>query len=400
MTSVNGDAPSGRAPHVLLVTTRSDDRHLGGSAMRFAMTRRALLSIGTVNVVLYDDAPRERLAPWDAATPTLITLRSRRRPGRLLLALQPALARWRVIDRLILGRWTAVHPIDLADVDVVWFFKMSTVVRWQASMPANAAVVVDFDDLEENTRLHRSRLTAWFDRSVTAGLRRRLSKRSDCVTFCSDLDVARAGLRDARVLPNAVATPDPARLTELPLEPRILFVARWDYQPNREALEWFVRQVLPDIRERIPEAIVRIVGPGSEHLAADVLGCVDAVGAMDSLEPLYAWARICIAPLRTGSGTRVKILEAMAHMRPVVTTPVGLEGIDATWGVDCLVAQSREDFGAACITALSDLDLSHRLAASGRALVESRYSSAAFDAAVRAATKAARTHRDAPIRRQ
>lgn len=390
----------GSRPRIVIVTTRSDDRHLGGSAIRFGLTRRALEQLGDVSVMLFDDVPAEVHRGGRVGDLAVIRRRTRRRPDRALVALNGLAARAAWLDRMIQGRWTPDRPVPTDDVDLLWFFKMSTRVRWQGGTPPSTAVVVDFDDLEERTRSHRGRLTAAVDRWGTLGLRRRLARHADVVSVCSDDDRARAGTSRAAVLPNAVAGSDPARNTRLPPGPQVLFVGRLDYLPNREAVEWFVVEVLPIIRRARPDVRVRVVGPGAVHLDPAVAECVDAVGAVSEVAEHYEWSRICVAPLFTGSGTRVKILEAMSFGRPVVATRLGAEGIDARPGVDLLVADDARSFAAACLSLLHPRGPADAVAASGRALVDSRYSPAAFTDAVARIVAAARSRRDARMARR
>jgi glycosyltransferase involved in cell wall biosynthesis len=391
---------AGSKPRIVIITTRSDDRHLGGSAVRFGLTRRALEQLGDVSVMLFDDVPAEMHRDGPVADVTLIRRLTRRRPDRALVALNCLAARAAWLDRMIQGRWTPDRPVPADDVDLLWFFKMSTRVRWQGGTPASAAVVVDFDDLEESTRAHRGRLTAALDRWGTLGLRRRLARRADAVSVCSDDDRARAGTSGAAVLPNAVAGPGPSWNPALPPGPHVLFVGRLDYRPNREAVEWFVVEVLPIIRRSRPDVRVRVVGPGAVHLDPAVAECVDAVGAVGELAEHYAWSRICVAPLFTGSGTRVKILEAMSFGRPVVATTLGAEGIDVRPGVDLLVADDPHTFAEACVSVLDPRGPADAVAASGRDLVDSRYSPAAFTEGVARIVAAARSRRDARVSRR
>ncbi|MEZ4500780.1 MAG: glycosyltransferase [Thermomicrobiales bacterium] len=105
------------------------------------------------------------------------------------------------------------------------------------------------------------------------------------------------------------------------------------------------------------------------------------LGWVPDLEVIYRDADAVIIPLRAGGGTRIKLLEAAAHRRPVVTTTIGAEGIDVTNGRDCLIADNATDFAAACVRLANDPALAARLGRHGEDLVRSRYTlSAMIDA--------------------
>ncbi len=120
----------------------------------------------------------------------------------------------------------------------------------------------------------------------------------------------------------------------------LVFVGSMDYYPNAEAAISFSRDVWPLVRGRIPEARLVIVGanPGPAVLALSELPGVNVTGTVPDVRPYYGSALTAIVPLRTGGGTRLKILEAMAAGVPVVSTPLGAEGLEVTPGKDILIA--------------------------------------------------------------
>jgi glycosyltransferase involved in cell wall biosynthesis len=172
-----------------------------------------------------------------------------------------------------------------------------------------------------------------------------------------------------------------------------------DYPPNRLGITWFVTQVLPVLRRKVPGVQVRVVGPGAAHLDPAVARVVDTRGAVEDLSEHYIWARACIAPLFTGSGTRVKIIEAMTYGRPVVATSLGAEGIDGRVGHDLLVGNDVESFAAACLTLLNPDGPAESIAGNGRRLADSCYSPTAFGEAVSRVVSVARERRDARVHR-
>ncbi len=120
----------------------------------------------------------------------------------------------------------------------------------------------------------------------------------------------------------------------------IVFTGRMDYWPNIDAVQWFAREVLPVLRQRVPSARFWIVGaaPASDVRALAALPGVQVTGRVPDTRPWLAAADVVIAPLRIARGIQNKLLEAMAMARPVVATPEAFEGVQAVPGRDILLA--------------------------------------------------------------
>jgi polysaccharide biosynthesis protein PslH len=178
------------------------------------------------------------------------------------------------------------------------------------------------------------------------------------------------------VVPNGV---DLARLRPptgaADLPPRAVFVGKMDYRPNVEGIGWFVDEVLPRIRERVPAFELAVVGrnPAPAVAALGARDGVSIVGAVPDPTPHLHGATVAVVPLRAGSGTRLKVLEALAAGTPVVSTPLGVEGLDVVAGRHVLVAEGTEGFAGAVVALLGDRDRRAGLARAGRRLVEERY---------------------------
>jgi len=179
----------------------------------------------------------------------------------------------------------------------------------------------------------------------------------------------------AVVVPNGVET---TRLspTPLPCAPRVVFTGALHTLPNRDGIAWFCREVWPAVRERIPEAELSVVGarPPDEILALAELEGVSVHPDVPDVAPFLEAARVAVVPLRIGSGSRLKALEAMAAARPVVGTRIGLGGLEAELDRDALAADEPGAFAEALARCLTDDALARRLASNGRRLVEERYS--------------------------
>jgi glycosyltransferase involved in cell wall biosynthesis len=184
------------------------------------------------------------------------------------------------------------------------------------------------------------------------------------------------GARRAVVVPNGV---DCELFRSLPCgradrPPLILYLGSMSWGPNVSAAAFVAREVLPGLRDRRPGARLRIVGrsPGPEVRALGDLPGVEVVGDAPDIRTHLREARVLAVPLDAGGGTRLKILEAFAAGLPVVSTPVGCEGIDAIHNEHLVIAQ-RDQFLEGLLPLLGDPALGVRLATRARELVRDRY---------------------------
>jgi len=180
-----------------------------------------------------------------------------------------------------------------------------------------------------------------------------------------------------RVVPITVDTQDLQPLDRRPEPGALLTLGSLHYAPNADGIRWFLHEVLPRVRQAVPGARLSIVGKNPprdirrmEQVLPDV---VSVKGYVADLTPLLQRTAVMVVPVLAGSGMRVRILEGLARAMPIVTTTIGLEGIDARVGLDLLVADSPEDFAAAVVALLRDPERQRRLGAAGRQLVEDRY---------------------------
>jgi polysaccharide biosynthesis protein PslH len=155
----------------------------------------------------------------------------------------------------------------------------------------------------------------------------------------------------------------------------VLFVGSMDYHANIEAAVQFGREVWPQLHTRLPGSQFVIVGrnPSEAVQALARERGIRVTGTVDDVRAFYHKALALVVPLRIGSGTRLKILEAMAAGVPVISTALGAEGIEATNGKDILIAESSDDFLASIMRLASAPDLAQLLSEGGRALVATHY---------------------------
>ena len=137
--------------------------------------------------------------------------------------------------------------------------------------------------------------------------------------------------------------------------PLIVFTGSMDWEPNIDAVEYFCRQIFPGVLNAFPDARFQIVGrnphPRVKRLASS---SVEVTGTVASVAEYLRNATIVIVPLRIGGGTRLKIFEAMAIGKALISTPIGAEGLDVTSGKDCLIADDAPSFAAAIVALLDD----------------------------------------------
>jgi glycosyltransferase involved in cell wall biosynthesis len=204
-------------------------------------------------------------------------------------------------------------------------------------------------------------------------LQRGLSEQADAVVVCSELDRRRLGAPNAVVIPNGYEEPDlvPARSERANA---MLMIGRFPYPPNSDGARFFVEEIFPRVRAQIPDATVRLVGR-DDGLLEDLRGVegVTITGEVPDVADELARARAVVVPLRAGSGTRLKVLEAFAFRVPVVATSLGCEGLDAVPGKHLLVADDPEQFARSCIRLLTDDAMHDRMTEDAWSLFESRY---------------------------
>jgi glycosyltransferase involved in cell wall biosynthesis len=210
----------------------------------------------------------------------------------------------------------------------------------------------------------------WQARRVRA-LEQEIAREMDLVLTCSDKDAQAFeafGARRVRVVPNGV----PPQSRSLVAQRRdVVFVGSLDWRPNADAAALLVREIWPLCREMLPGARLVLVGrnppPSVLELAArDVI----VAGSVPLVQPFLDSAFATAIPLRAGSGTRIKILEAWAAGVPVVASRIAAEGLPYNDGTDLLLAEAPEEFARALVRLWRDRPLAEKLAREGQLTVE------------------------------
>lgn len=176
----------------------------------------------------------------------------------------------------------------------------------------------------------------------------------------------------AHVYPNTIPR---VPLPDVPEEPVLVFSGNLEYQPNISAVRFFRRRIWPLLRERWPDLVWRLVGKNPRGVARQVAGDprIEITGPVDSAVEALAAARVAVVPLLAGSGTRIKILEAWAAGRAVVSTTLGAEGLPVRDGEHLVLADTPEAFAAAVSRLIESPAERQRLGRAGRQLYERQF---------------------------
>ncbi len=218
--------------------------------------------------------------------------------------------------------------------------------------------------LHENSRLYHQ-------------IETRMVRRADSVLCCSEADATR--IRDAQsaraailVVPNGIDTDHFRRSSATPDPNRLLFTGTAGYAPNDDAVRWLLTDVFPAVRKGCPQAELVLAGRNADRnwgtLVEDGARVQIVCGPAD-MRPLLQNAMVAIVPLRQGSGTRFKILEAMSMGLPVVSTSLGAEGLPVTHGENILIADTSNELAASVQLLFGNNLVRQKLSEAARQLV-------------------------------
>ncbi|HKS11025.1 MAG TPA: glycosyltransferase [Pyrinomonadaceae bacterium] len=156
----------------------------------------------------------------------------------------------------------------------------------------------------------------------------------------------------------------------------IVFTGSMDWLPNEDGIRYFMREIMPLIRKKLPDATLTVVGRNPPSSLVDLSKedrSLVITGRVEDVRPYIEGASAYIVPLRIGGGTRLKIFEAMAMEKPVVSTTIGAEGLPLTNGVELLLADEPETFSDAVVKVLSDPAYAHELGQRAAATVRQKH---------------------------
>lgn len=397
-------------PSILYVTPtipRPDGIGVQKRAWAHLLTLRA---IGDVHLLVLLTLPQCQAQGGDdalqaarelGATAVLVTIVPVQQPAAarsLLQRLRQQLSRFgRPRFRLADGRdlQPVAQRMAAGGFNLLFFFRTATLSTLRPLLdaaPASLHLVADFDDVESVAQARELRHTwralgaeasmyKWCDVANQRRLEGWVQRRARIVTVCSDLDAdrirRRRGVAQVMVIPNTV--PDRPPLAPAPSHPglTILFLGALNYEPNEDAAVFFVRDILPQLKRLLGAPVtVMIVGraPTQAVQALQAEEGVQVHADVPAVDSYYQQADMVVAPIRFGGGTRIKIIEAMAMGRPVVSTTLGAEGLGLRDGHDVLIADTADAFARACCRLGGDAGLRATLVAAGLATFREKFS--------------------------
>jgi glycosyltransferase involved in cell wall biosynthesis len=382
------------AERVLLVSPEAPYPLTGGGALRTASLLEYFACRSNLDVVLFAvegaSDPEEFLPSGLAGNICKLRLPSHskhpparyaRNTVRLLRGVPPLMDRFSG-QGAPLKRWLEGRRYDAAILEHFWCAPYAELVRSHATR-----VYLDLHNIESEWHRRAAATSVWplslghvvFAR-CNARLEQQLTPLFDGILVTSPRDAARLPPhRRIIVYPNAIPChplPQPAK------DHSLVFSGNLEYCPNQEAVRFFHGRVWPMLQKKYPQLRWRILGKNQSALPASVKAdpSVLLTGPVPEAVPELARSQIAIVPVLSGSGTRVKILEAWAAGLPVVSTTIGAEGLEAVPGQHLLLADTPAELSASISDLLESPCRVAQLAAAGRALYEGRYT---WDAAWR-----------------
>ncbi len=242
----------------------------------------------------------------------------------------------------------------------------------------------------QNIRRWHAALYSRIQWKKLARFERQIGEMADAIVACSDADADAIGTLLERepkasrqskiaIIPNGVDctlfVPSDEVCAKPLSELALVFAGKMDFRPNIDAMRWFCGEILPRIQAEIPLAHIVIVGqkPSPQVVALGEQKGVQVTGWVPDIRPFVSDAVVYVVPLRMGSGTRLKVLEAMAMGKAIVSTSRGIEGIDTTPDREVLVANSPDEFARVVIGLLRSPERRRELGRAARSLVEAKY---------------------------
>jgi sugar transferase (PEP-CTERM/EpsH1 system associated) len=268
------------------------------------------------------------------------------------------------------------------DAIICDFIYPAGILDWSAQTPIVLFTHnVEAEVWERQYRVSKNplrKLTFWLECRRLTRVERYYAERAARVLAVSDSNrrfFGRyvGGAENLILMPTGVDT-DYFRPTPESPEPRTLvFTGSMDWVPNHDAMNYFYREILPLIRAQEPDVETWMVGRNPTLALRRLVENdpkVHVTGRVDDVRPFMNRSSIYVLPMRTGSGTRLKVLEAMASGRAIVSTPIGAEGLPVAEGENILLAADPPNFAQAVVRLIRDTSLRQRLERNARALAE------------------------------
>ena len=366
----------------------------GGGALRSASLLNFLARQFEVDLIVFREPnagdPRQQVPPGLARRLHVVDLpsnsrhtlaRAARNAGRLARRVPPLMDRFAGFGERIAAATRGQH-YELAVIEHFW-----CAPYWEQAAAVSDATLLDLHNIESILHERCARdatgpqaLAHRAFQTVCRSLEEQWLPRFTYLLAASEEDFRqlRNISRDSNVLiyPNSIPFVNlPSVQPQERKEHMIVFSGNLEYHPNISAVRYFHQEIWPFLRLRWPGLIWRLVGKNPQAVAKIVWGDsrIQLSGAVSDAVPELARAKVAIVPLRAGSGTRLKIIEAWAAGVPVVSTPLGAEGLRARDGEHLLLADDALSFGQAVSSLLASPALADRIGRSGRYLYECEF---------------------------
>lgn len=372
-------------PRALFLAPEAPYPLTGGGALRAASILEFLSRCYTVDAAIFH-TPGERVEFPPGLIGRLFPIelphhskdgapRLLRNGGRLLRGVPPLVDRFSGFGGPLADFLRDRPPYDLAVAEHFW-----CAPYWEQLAPHARHTILDLHNIESAWHRTAGRVARWpqslahnvFERAALE-MERRWLPRYSLLLATSPEDAARVRriAPDARVAvyPNTIPFTDAPARAERDL---IVFSGTLEYEPNRAAVRYFAAEIWPMLRQRWPGLKWRLVGKNPEAVESYVSGdpAIERTGPVADAIGHLAEAKIAVVPLLSGSGTRLKIVEAWAAGLPVVSTTLGAEGLPARHGGNILLADRPAAFADAVSSLLKSAAARDRLGAAGRETYE------------------------------
>ena len=348
----------------------------------YELTRRILAAGHSVELWVFGGTPA-----WPDPRPRGLSFRE--------LPMRPRRSRWKsALSRASKEAWLFSSPDARAAARAIQPDRFDIIVLERSYLSpllsdlraGGVPLVLDADNVEgllarQVARLQpsrKARMRARVNAARIASEERALVRCLDVVVACSDEDLHRfQAMRTGATLvvhrngidPYEVPWCDHSR----PRGARCLMLGSLDYPPNIDACIWLAQEIMPALRSRVPDAVVRLVGRSPTEQVRNLhdpdKGVV-VVGEVSDSRAELEQADMMVIPLRLGSGTRFKAIEALASGLPVVSTPLGIEGLGLLGDGLALVADTAQQLAEQMARALEDTEIRRRMSRDGRRHVE------------------------------
>ncbi len=349
---------------ILLVSPASPFAPQSGAQQRTALLHAALQTLGEVDVLLLEPTPgNSRLAP--AKTGILAHGLWHQRPLGIS-KFQP--------DR-DLNHALKANGVDPGNYRLIASRYLNPICK--LAIPHSVRTVVDLDDW--GYQYAGDKLSIRLKSAYAAWLTQRQLKRFDAFFFVSQRDQARQPELESVILPNIPFNP-PAQPLPHTDSSTLLFVGSLWYAPNREGIDRFLARSWPTIKAAHPQARLLLVGaaPSAMRQAWEQHPDVSAPGFVNDLGEAYHNAAFTIAPIYSGGGTNIKILESLAYGRACVTTPHCADAFTTEVSSGLGIAQDDPSFARLCIQWLDDANHRRSKTESGHDQIRKYYTPALF----------------------